>query len=212
MAYIYQHIRLDKNSIFYIGVGTKDDQYKRAYSNKNRNQYWNNIVKLTDYKVEIVEDKLSFNEAFEKEIIYINKYKRFFEGGILCNIANGGNGGNLGKEVNLKKSIKLQGHKLSEETKNKIRIKSLNKKISSETKKKMSEKHKQIKTGNWLQTKGHLNGRAKPILQFDLNNNFIKEWDCAIYAVNALNLNKSSVCEALKGSQKTSGGFIWKYK
>jgi hypothetical protein len=51
MAYLYRHIRLDKNVPFYIGIGKYDDQFKRAYSVKNRNVYWNNIVNLTEYKV-----------------------------------------------------------------------------------------------------------------------------------------------------------------
>ena len=33
MAYVYRHIRLDKNQPFYIGVGTCDT-YERAYSKK----------------------------------------------------------------------------------------------------------------------------------------------------------------------------------
>jgi hypothetical protein len=31
MAYLYRHIRLDKNEPFYIGIGS-DKQYKRAYN------------------------------------------------------------------------------------------------------------------------------------------------------------------------------------
>ena len=37
MACVYQHRRLDDNTVFYIGIG-KDAS--RAYSKKQRNPYW----------------------------------------------------------------------------------------------------------------------------------------------------------------------------
>ena len=40
MAYVYRHIRLDKNQPFYIGVGKNDNDLKRAFSKCNRNSYW----------------------------------------------------------------------------------------------------------------------------------------------------------------------------
>jgi hypothetical protein len=43
MAYLYRHIRLDKNVPFYVGIGKSDLNFNRAYSNKNRNTYWKNI-------------------------------------------------------------------------------------------------------------------------------------------------------------------------
>ena len=43
MAYIYKHIRLDTNEVFYIGIGS-DNTYKRANLKKGRNIYWNNII------------------------------------------------------------------------------------------------------------------------------------------------------------------------
>ncbi len=33
MAYVYKHIRLDTNEIFYIGIGNNND-YGRAYQKK----------------------------------------------------------------------------------------------------------------------------------------------------------------------------------
>lgn len=40
MAYLYRHIRLDKNQPFYIGISNVDDDYKRAYKRSCRNKYW----------------------------------------------------------------------------------------------------------------------------------------------------------------------------
>lgn len=39
MAYVYRHIRLDKNEPFYIGIGS-DINYQRAYNYQRRTKYW----------------------------------------------------------------------------------------------------------------------------------------------------------------------------
>lgn len=54
--------------------------------------------------------------------------------------------------------------------------------------------------------------RKKAVLQFDKNNNFIKEWDSAKDVENNLNIASSSICHVCKCKLKTAGGFIWKYK
>jgi hypothetical protein len=51
--------------------------------------------------------------------------------------------------------------------------------------------------------------RKKKVLQFDLNGNFIKEWE-SIYKVRTeLNF---SIDRCLKGERKKANGFLWKYK
>jgi hypothetical protein len=209
MAYIYRHIRLDKSTPFYIGIG-KNNNHNRAFSKKNRNVHWNNIINITPYSVEIMLDDITWEEACEKEKEFILLYDKIKNGGLLCNIADGGNGGSLGEEVNAKRKTSLMGHFVSEETKNKIREKAIGRKISTETKKKMSLTHKENKTGNWLKYNGHENGRAFKVYQYSINGDFIKEWDCAKYAIDYYNLNRSAISGCLKGRQKSAGGFIWK--
>ena len=53
---------------------------------------------------------------------------------------------------------------------------------------------------------------SKPILQFDLNNNFIKEWNSMRNASRELNINISTITRCCKGIFKTAGGYVWKYK
>jgi hypothetical protein len=210
MAYVYRHIRLDKNEPFYIGIGKSDKDFNRAFSNKNRNIYWNNITNKTDYRVEIILENLTWQEACEKEKEFISLYKKHSQKGILCNIADGGNGGYLGKEINEKRKKSLIGHKVSEKTREKIKNKAIGRKASEDTKKKMSETHKKNKTGNWLEVKGHKNGRAFKVFQYSLEGIFIKEWECAKYATDFYNINKTGITDCLKGRQKTAGEFIWK--
>jgi hypothetical protein len=125
MAYVYAHIRLDTNSVFYIGIGTK----KRLHSKKSRNNFWWNIVKKSNYKAEIIENNLSWEEACEREKFWINFYGKKINGlGKLVNMTDGGEGS--------------LGRILSEETKKKISESNKGKKLNEETKKKISESNK----------------------------------------------------------------------
>jgi hypothetical protein len=142
MAYLYRHIRKDKDEVFYIGIGSDSDGgYNRAKSLKNRNRYWYNIVNKTKYEVEIILDDLTWEEACEKEIEFIKLYGRWdLKEGTLVNLTNGGDGSNgfihsaetkikmsekgkgipHSKEHNLKVAMALKGKSLPEETKRKI--------------------------------------------------------------------------------------------
>lgn len=91
MAYVYRHIRDDKNEPFYIGIGS-DDTYRRANERVGRNKYWNNIVKKTTYSVDIIFDFISWEDACKKEIEFIALYKRSCDGGTLSNLTKGGDG------------------------------------------------------------------------------------------------------------------------
>lgn len=98
MAYLYRHIRLDSNTVFYIGIGKDDITFKRAYNKIRRNLLWKNIIKSTDYAVEIIEKNLSWKKACEKEKILINYYGRICDkSGCLANITTGGDGGDTTK-------------------------------------------------------------------------------------------------------------------
>ena len=106
MAYLYRHIRLDKNEPFYIGIG-KESNYGRAYDKSERTSFWKNIVAKTEYRVDIVLDDLTWEEACLKEKEFIKLYgRKTSEGGRLCNLTDGGEG--------------AFGRVLSQETKDKI--------------------------------------------------------------------------------------------
>jgi group I intron endonuclease len=123
MAYLYRHIRLDKNEPFYIGISSSNS-YKRAYSIHKRNKHWNNIVSRTKYIVEIVFNDLTWEETCEKEKEFISLYGRKDLGtGILCNMTDGGEG-TLGQiisnEARVKRSVNAKGRINSLETRRKI--------------------------------------------------------------------------------------------
>lgn len=58
--------------------------------------------------------------------------------------------------------------------------------------------------------KGKLWFSSKPVLQYDLNNNFIKEWECSEQAKEQGKYHHVSEC--CRGKRKTSNGYMWKYK
>jgi hypothetical protein len=161
MAYVYRHIRLDKNEPFYIGISS-DDDYSRAYSTDARNPYWHNIIEKTNYEIEIILDNLLWEDACKKEVELIKLYgRKDLKTGTLVNMTNGGEGvfglifskdhrnkisnSNKGKRLNKKCSIEhrnnisnsLKGHITSKETKLKISIANKGKKRSNECKEKL---------------------------------------------------------------------------
>ena len=57
------------------------------------------------------------------------------------------------------------------------------------------------------------NHYKRKVLQYDLNGNFIKEWDSIKEAAYYLNIKyHNSITNCCGGRSKTAGGFIWKYK
>ena len=53
------------------------------------------------------------------------------------------------------------------------------------------------------------NSRKKPILQYDLDGNFIREWPSATDVGKEV---RSNIGYCIRGRYKTAYGFIWKYK
>ena len=49
------------------------------------------------------------------------------------------------------------------------------------------------------------------VLQYDLNNNFIQEYESIRDAARKTNISRYSIGDNLKGRLKTGGGYIWKY-
>ena len=47
MAYVYTYTRLDKNEIFYVGIGS-DSKYKRAKNLSLRTDYFKKIINRRD--------------------------------------------------------------------------------------------------------------------------------------------------------------------
>lgn len=108
--FVYTHTRTDTNEVFYIGIGTIyidkktfKARHRRAFDKSGRSRYWKNIVKSCngDYKIEIVFECPTREDAFIKETELVKVYGRFdLELGSLVNLTDGGDGGiNPSKET-----------------------------------------------------------------------------------------------------------------
>lgn len=160
MAYVYRHVRLDKNIPFYIGIGRDSDgNHKRANDKSQRNIIWRNIYNKTDIRIDILMDDISNDDAFLKEKEFISLYgRRNTKSGCLCNMTDGGDGiagfshsketreriskSGKGRKVSQATIEKLRlinkGRKMSPESREKSRLSRIGKKSSDETKRRQS--------------------------------------------------------------------------
>lgn len=61
-------------------------------------------------------------------------------------------------------------------------------------------------------TKRSAESHQKPILQFDKNGLYLREWSSATKASERLNIPQGNICKCCLGHRGSAGGYIWKYK
>lgn len=217
MAYVYRHIRKDKNQIFYIGIGVG----YRANQKTNRSKHWARIAEKHGYVIEIMMDGLTWGQAVEKEMEFIKLYGRNDKKlGTLVNLTDGGDG--------------VVGHIPSAETRRKISVakKGINPRpigwkmpqsgIDKMRKSNMGHKRgvgrvlsqeSRNKIRNALIGKPPTTGR--PILQFDLNGGFISEYQSANDVkrkTGAVASNITAACRKRMRGKFLYNKSIWRYK
>lgn len=190
--YIYSHIF--PNGKVYIGLShikphrrfREGKGYKGQFVYKAILKYgWENI------QHKILEENLTFEEAIEREKYYIDKFD------------------SMNKEKGYNVSY---GHQPKESVKHsKPRIPSmLGKHHTEETKLKMSIAHKKIKHKPMnLETKIK---NSKPVIQYDKQMNFVAEYYGITEASRQTGILISGISFCLHGRNKTSGGYIWRFK
>lgn len=144
--YVYRHVRLDTNVPFYVGLG-RSAYFHRANTTKKRSKQWNEIVKQTDYEVEVMMTNLSEEQARVKEREFIKLYGRLNKGnGTLCNCTKGGEGtSSLSDEARKffselhKGNTYFKGKNITESHKRSISEAQKNKFVTTETKEKLRE-------------------------------------------------------------------------
>jgi group I intron endonuclease len=63
----------------------------------------------------------------------------------------------------------------------------------------------------WKPKKRNTTYEKTKVLQFDLQNNFIKEYKSISYAAKITGINKTNISRNCKGIYKQAKGFIWRY-
>lgn len=234
MAYVYRHIRLDKNEPFYIGICKHNDPYYKRAKSKLRNNIWKKIADKTDYEVEILFSNIDIEFAKNKEIEFIDLYGRICCGtGTLANIGGGGEPmydppeylRNALRERTKGEKNPFYGKKHSKETRRKISEMQLGQKrapMSEQTKIKIGLAHKGKPT--WVKGLKQPEAAKKrsgvnhitykgPILCYDLNMNLIKEFSCPKEVVEHFNeTDTNKVRRVLIGERSTWHNHIFRYK
>lgn len=186
--YVYQHIRLDNNEVFYIGIGTQRGAtliFERAHSLHNRNKYWRRIVGKVGYRVEIIIIDYDYNivKNCERKLV-AELGKRIEHKGLLVNLADGGN----------------NGHPQTQETREKISI-GLRK----------AYKENPVDWARIWEDRTQYN--CKPIIQYTLDKIFIKEHRSINDAAKHSGVNREAITHTLqRGIGNRSGNFLWSYK
>lgn len=75
---------------------------------------------------------------------------------------------------------------------------------TEETKQKMKKNHADFKGGK--------HPRAKAVLQYNLEGDLIKEWECINDIVNELHFSKQTIRECCNGGRESHKGFVFKWK
>lgn len=193
MVNIYTLSDPDTLQIRYVGK-TKNSLTKRynqhLYTKQSKAKVTKWIKKLkNNNKKPIIEllDRCSFLDWVNVERYWINQIKVW--GFDLLNITEGGD-------------IGCEGYKHTQEAINRIKL--LNSRPKSE---------------EWIENirKGQRKSKAVPILQYGLDNNFIKEWESFYYAAIKILPNNyktavKNIHACCNNKRKTAYKFKWKYK
>lgn len=188
-VYIYALIDPRDNKVRYIGKANNPfNRYKNHFnSSRDKNTHkrnWINSIRKDGFRPELlILDEVPIDKWQWWESFYISLYKTY--GFNLLNYTSGGDGSTFGNNGSFKKGHvpHNKGIPCSEDQKDKIRK-------------------------NYTPNKGS----HKKVIQYDLNYNFIKMYDCIADAIRDNNLTQtSSISKCCKGKIKHHKGFIWKY-
>lgn len=228
MAYVYRHIRTDKNVPFYIGIGT-DKTFKRAKEKSRRSELWKKVAVKGDYDIEILFDGISWEDAKKKEQEFIKMYGRIdLKTGTLCNMTDGGDGTLnkiFSKEYRAKLSAKAKSRVVSDAQKQKLREYRVGVKNSEESnlKRKITMTGRQFSKSHTEALSKVKTGEKNPMygVKGDQNKNFkgyILAFKDGIYfgkyagvrnCAASLNITATKISAVITGRRNTVAGFTF---
>ena len=189
-VYIYTLEHPITKEIRYVGK-TKNPKMRfhnhcnKLHNEKSHKRNWINKLKKEGLKpkMKILDEVLESEWKFW-ERFWINQLKQWNFN--LVNHTSGGDGLTLGNETSFKKgNIPWNyGKSFSQETKDKISASLL----------------------------GVKNKPLCPVIQMDLEGNFIEEFESITEASIKTNSSLSKICSVCKGNRKSTNNFKWKYK
>ena len=194
----------------YIGQSTNIEKRWSGYSTnkkkiKEQTKLFNSFRKygVDNHKFEIIEECVK-DKLNDREIYWIEFYNSVNVG------LNVSKGGHYFWEVN-------KGKKHSEATIEKMKEwwSENAKPRSFETIQKITQTKKQNPrntTPELIEKYRQTSTLKKPIYQFSINGDFIKEFESINDAARLLGIRNDGISACLRERQKSSGGYVWKYK
>jgi hypothetical protein len=179
--YVYRHVRLDKNEVFYIGKGTANLKaksykafYNRAFCSSKRGNLWSKIANKTEFIVEIVFQCSDEWLTLSKEIEFIKIYgRKNLKTGTLANLEDGGKT-------------------------------PLNRVVSEETRIK-------LRKSCWTKGRfGALHPFSKKLYAYKIDGSFHKEYNSMREAEEDLNISDGAICSNLKGKSQFVKGYVFR--
>ncbi len=178
--YVYRHVRLDTNEVFYVGKGTRSGRgtvpakiYYRAYDKWKRGSYWLRIAGKTNYLVEILFESTDEKLVFKKEKEFIKLYgRKDLNHGTLINFTDGGEG--------------MSNHKMAPEVKEKMFANNL-----------------------YFGKFGADHFGSKKVFAYKLTGEFVGEFCSYKDAGEQLGICSVSIGNIIHGKQRQAGGFYF---
>ncbi len=214
MGLIY--MRVSPSGGKYIGQTTRDEKIRwkehcdEAY-NKNDSQY-NSILSQAirkygpdNFTVIILEDNIAQEDLNTKEIEYIKQYQTFYiDNPNGYNMTLGGHSGPFKYTDEYILSLWASGKTIKEiKNENHINYNNLSDRLKG-----LGITKEEINQRAYLNN----NSKRKRIIQYDLNNNYIKTFNSITDAAQEIKSNTTNISAVCKGKRKTCKGYIFKYE
>ncbi len=226
MWYLYEHIRADDLSVFYVGKGRR----RRIGERFNRSAYWKHIVNKHGYKYRVVGKYHDENVALKAEIALISFYKRI--GVNLCNLTSGGDGVSGYRHTELTKSKMTGMFKKGDTPWNKGKEKpysdsSIEKMRAAKIGKKQTQQHINnatsartgLKRSNEVRQAMSVRAKNSGFSKLGATNNIIcvrcvdtgAIFDSISHAARECGCYPQNISKCCRGKLKTTGGYRWEY-
>ena len=184
----------------YIGQSVDIKHRTKQYKNlnvKSQPAIYNSIKKYgwEKHKFEIIE-QCTLELLNEREVYWGNYYNVLSSNGLNCRLGNAGGKMNEKAKKNISKA--LTGRKTPW---NKERMSKVGK--SNKGKARSTDFKNNVRKNN-----------SKPILQYSMDMELIKEWECGFDAARYLGKGNAAISECTNGKagRKSAYGYIWKFK
>ena len=200
-----------------VNVQKRFDSYNRMYiKNQGQTRLHRSFIKygVKEHKFELV------CECLEAEL---NDFERYYQeiyncigSGLNCRLTKTNDrSGRVSEETREKMRLKSLGNTIwlgrthTQKTKDKIAFANTGRKYSDEVNK---SKGRKGRVSNMKGLFSEKNPLSIKVLQYDLDNNFIKEWVCLMDIKRELGYHIGNVSSCLKGNLKTYKKSKWYYK